>query len=320
LAGLSPEQIAQIRTYEIGGERARQEPIATMIQAQLGLSREDLENQRVKLLQAQEERSRQLLGPEIRERESRARAAEAARAFDEYRVKQLQSMSDLERRKVLTEIGSTEALTRSREASTELTRLQAELARTTNPLEKQRIQEQINHTQAQIQEIGKSRELRERQYQEGTAPITYYDSEGNPYTVRTSGEALASAAARKGEGSDKTFTQQHTLRTEARQTEADRKKEADEATEAETLILNNPSSESVKPKLEEFNRKSSQPYFYVPDPGAYYGFTAKKVPLVDFQGKSRQARIVYRNYQLYKQNGGEGTLEEFVDKFIRRQK
>ena len=313
-----------MRQYEIAGEKARQEPISTMIQAQLGLSREELEAARVGLLHAQERRTSALFPAELELKRAQAVAAGTMSRLHEEQLKQAALKGPLELDRVRAQIALEQqqaATSKANELALIERRLQdASIA----PLERQRLEAQRDYTRRQIDEIGHAARIREEMNPKFQAPSgeefrvpgsTIYES-----IVKPGGEKGAITEYQKFEMADK-------IAQRARQGEQELRKLEDEATAARVAIEGkdkggpNINNNAIDAKIEEFNAKSSSDFFYARDPktgwlgGRYY--EPKKIPLRDANNKPLQARTVYQAWLAHQRTHGVIPLDEYVNTYVR---
>jgi hypothetical protein len=323
LAGLDPEQIAQIRAYEIAGEKARQAPISAMIEAQLGFGREDLDVQRLNLLKAQEARTAQLAPAEFALKTAQARGAQQAERLHAFQLEQAQSLSGLAREQAMAELAGTRqrTATSAQQAALDAERLQQ--ARALGPAELAKAQADIRYRDKATEEIGLARVDRNTQFNKQNVPVLFptgKDAEGNitygEYVV--SADKLSDVMAKGGViDKDKAFQQEHQLRQEGRAVEADAEKRRQLAKEHEANILgtnargvpniNNP---AVVTSMDEFNRLADEPYFYeysaktpyiggLPIVSNFTGASANKIPLANATGRPLKARLVYEAWKKF---------------------
>jgi hypothetical protein len=192
LAGLNPEQIAQIRNYEIAGEKARQAPIATMIEAQLGFGKEDLDVARLNLLKAQEARTAQLAPAELALKTAQAKGAMQSEKLHAFQLEQAQSLSGIAREQAMAELAGTRqrTATSAQQAALDAERLQQ--ARAMGPAELAKAQADIAYRNKATEEIGLARADRNTQFNRQNVPVLFptgKDEQGNI----TYGEYVVSA-------------------------------------------------------------------------------------------------------------------------------
>lgn len=329
MAGLNPEQIAQIRSYEIAGERTRQQPIGAMIEAQFGLGREALQQQQAALLQAQEERTRALFGPELEYKRAQTRSAIATAGLHESQRIQFDQLSDLKKRELQSSVEGLDALTATRRMSAALDAERLKQAELQGPLELQKAKEEIAYRRAATGDIGKAREQAQEQFKATHLPTTLpggYEREvpaADVYKTLTGGEKGGLTEYQRLNLSDKE-------KQRLRQATGDERKLQDDAQKAEANVLGkntkgqfNIQDPSVVTDMDEFNRKSDKDYFYeyipptkgVPD---WMGGAPehRRIYLRSKEGKPLQARAVNQAWEEFKAKNGPISRREYVDKFL----
>lgn len=320
LAGLSPEEIAQIRSYEIGGERTRQQSVESMIQAKLGLSREQLDAARVTLLRAQEDRNRRLLEPEIASRKATAEAQIAQTKLRELELRLETENAPLKRQQLQQQIAAEEALIAQRGASTALERERLRQAAALGPEEVKRVQAQIELDKARAGDIGKARADKLAEYGRTYIPTAFPDPSApggvriadipalDIYKTLTGTDTSGDAAARL----------QDLKNQRERQATLDDQKRIESATEAEGIILgkSNINNPAVTTAIETHKRSADTPYYYKRNSGIFSS-SYEKIPLLTKDGKPLPVRAVYQGWIEYQQKQGAISFDDYVKQFVR---
>jgi hypothetical protein len=307
-----------------------------MIEAQLGLSREDLDAQRVAVLQSQEARATRLSPLEERMKQAQIRRETLLSDMTELEKAEWQTMTPQRRAMVMAklagELQSTSTAAAREAEAREALRQRKELF----PIEQETAGARRDLIKEQALDIPAERKARER----GKVPMTFIGKDGISHEADVSADRVMEY---EGKGwtvnADKRFTQGHTLRTEARaETEAENKLN-NEAQKHEAAVfgaddtgkpaIDTTPRERVEVEIEGFNSKSPKDYYlkYFPGKGMFGSGRVVRVPIRDEQGRAMTVRVVYKAWEEFRRMpdapGGpkhDISFDDYVRLYVRKGK